>query len=84
MAERVEGMLGERVTSGMWILTFHSTCARLLRREHTHLGVPSGFTIYDDGDTERLIAGILKDLDLDPKRFRRRGWRAPSRARRTG
>ena len=69
MAERVEGMLGERVTKGMWILTFHSTCARLLRREHAHLGVPSGFTIYDDGDTERLIAGILKDLDLDPKRF---------------
>ena len=69
MAERVEGMLGERVTKGMWILTFHSTCARLLRREHAHLGVPSGFTIYDDGDTERLIAGILKDLELDPKRF---------------
>jgi len=69
MAERVEGMLGGRVARGMWILTFHSTCARILRREHTHLGVPSAFTIYDDGDTERLIAGILKDLDLDPKRY---------------
>ena len=69
MAERVEAMLGERVARGMWILTFHSTCARLLRREHAHLGVPSGFTIYDDGDTERMIAGILKDLDLDPKRY---------------
>ena len=53
----------------MWILTFHSACARILRREHHHLGVPSGFTIYDDGDTERLIAGILRDLDLDLKRF---------------
>jgi ATP-dependent DNA helicase UvrD/PcrA len=69
MADRVEGMLGGRVAKGMWILTFHSMCARILRREHTHLGVPSGFTIYDDGDTERLIAGIVKDLDLDPKRF---------------
>ena len=69
MAERVEGLVGHGVAKGMWILTFHSTCARILRREHTHLGVPSGFTIYDDGDTERLIAGILKDLDLDPKRF---------------
>ncbi len=69
MADRVEGMLGERVARGMWILTFHSACARILRREHTHLGIPSGFTIYDDGDTERLIAGILKDLDLDPKRY---------------
>ena len=69
MVERIEGLMGERVAKGMWILTFHSTCARLLRREHAHLGVPSGFTIYDDGDTERLIAGILKDLNLDPKRF---------------
>ena len=44
-------------------------CARLLRREHQHLGVPSSFTIYDDGDTERLISGIVRDLDIDPKRF---------------
>ena len=69
MAERVEGLVGGRVAKGMWILTFHSTCARILRREHKHLGIPSSFTIYDDGDTERLIAGVLKDLDLDPKRF---------------
>ena len=69
MADRVEGLLGGRVAKGMWILTFHSTCARILRREHNHLGIPSSFTIYDDGDTERLIAGVLKDLDLDPKRF---------------
>jgi len=69
MSERVEGLLGGRVAKGMWILTFHAACARILRREHTHLGVPSSFTIYDDGDTERLIAGVLKDLDLDPKRF---------------
>jgi DNA helicase-2/ATP-dependent DNA helicase PcrA len=69
MVARVEGLLGERVARAMWILTFHSTCARILRREHDHIGVPSAFTIYDDGDTERLIAGILKDLDIDPKRF---------------
>ena len=69
MAERVEGLVGAGVARGMWILTFHSTCARILRREHTHLGVPSSFTIYDDGDTERLIAGMLKELDVDPKRF---------------
>ncbi|MDP9298694.1 MAG: DNA helicase PcrA, partial [Actinomycetota bacterium] len=69
MADRVEGLVGARVARGMWILTFHSACARILRREHQYLGVPSGFTIYDEGDTERLIAGIIKDLDLDPKRF---------------
>ncbi|HEY6651618.1 MAG TPA: UvrD-helicase domain-containing protein, partial [Actinomycetota bacterium] len=44
MAERVEGLVGSGVARSMWILTFHSTCARILRREHTHLGVPSSFT----------------------------------------
>jgi DNA helicase-2/ATP-dependent DNA helicase PcrA len=69
MAERVEGLLGERVSRGMWILTFHSTCARILRREHEHVGLPSNFTIYDEGDTERLISGVLRDLNIDVKRF---------------
>jgi DNA helicase-2/ATP-dependent DNA helicase PcrA len=69
MAERVEDLLGQRIAKGMWILTFHSTCARILRREHAHLGLPSSFTIYDEGDTERLVAGVLKDLNLDAKRF---------------
>jgi ATP-dependent DNA helicase UvrD/PcrA len=69
MAERVEGLLGERIAKGMWILTFHSACARILRREHNHLGLPSSFTIYDEGDTERLITNVLRDLNLDVKRF---------------
>ena len=56
MAERVGQLMGAQVSGGMWILTFHSACARILRREHVHVGVPGGFTIYDDGDTERLIA----------------------------
>jgi DNA helicase-2/ATP-dependent DNA helicase PcrA len=69
MAERVEGLLGERISRGMWILTFHSACARILRREHNHLGLPSTFTIYDEGDTERLVSGVLRDLNVDAKRF---------------
>jgi DNA helicase-2/ATP-dependent DNA helicase PcrA len=69
MAERVEGLLGTGISRAMWILTFHSACARILRREHNHLGVPRAFTIYDEGDTERLVAGIIKDMELDPKRF---------------
>ena len=69
MAERVEGLLGGRIAKGMWILTFHSACARILRREHAHLGLPSSFTIYDESDTERLLAGVLKELNLDVKRF---------------
>ena len=69
MAERVESLLGQRIAKGMWILTFHSACARILRREHEHLGLPASFTIYDEGDTERLITSVLKDLDLDLKRY---------------
>ena len=68
MAERVGELLGGPISRGMWVLTFHSACARILRREHAHLGVPSNFTIYDDGDTERLIAGISRDMNVDPKR----------------
>jgi len=69
MADRVEGLVGERVSRGMWILTFHSACARILRREHAHLGLPAAFTIYDEGDTERLLTQVLRDLNLDPKRY---------------
>jgi DNA helicase-2/ATP-dependent DNA helicase PcrA len=69
MAERVEGLFGGRIAKGMWILTFHAACARILRREHDHVGLPSSFTIYDENDTERLIAGVLRDLNLDAKRY---------------
>src|SRR5256885_3994388 len=69
MVDRVEGLLGTRIARGMWILTFHSACARILRREHTHLGVPSSFSIYDEGDTERVITLVLKSMNVDPKRY---------------
>src|SRR5207247_4942285 len=69
MAERVESLLGTRIAKGMWILTFHAACARILRREHTHLGVPSHFSIYDEGDTERAIAIVEKQMNVDPKRY---------------
>ncbi|MFB3738516.1 MAG: UvrD-helicase domain-containing protein [Candidatus Velamenicoccus archaeovorus] len=69
MADRVGGLLGQRIARGMWILTFHSACARILRREHEHLGLPPSFTIYDEGDTERLLSQVLRALDIDHKRF---------------
>ncbi len=69
MAERVEGLVGSRIAKGMWILTFHAACARILRREHTHLGVPAHFSIYDEGDTERVISLVLKQMNVDPKRY---------------
>jgi DNA helicase-2/ATP-dependent DNA helicase PcrA len=69
MAERVEGLMGTRIARGMWILTFHSACVRILRREHEHVGMPSSFTIYDEGDTERVISLVEKQMGLDPKRY---------------
>jgi len=69
MAERVELLVGHRVSRGMWVLTFHSTCARILRREHELLGLPSHFTIYDEADSERVIKMCLSELGVDEKRF---------------
>src|SRR5207253_9354341 len=72
----VEALLGTRVAKGMWILTFHSTCARILRREHNHLNLPSPCSISAEGDTTRLITMVLRDLTLDPTRFPPRAMRA--------
>jgi DNA helicase-2/ATP-dependent DNA helicase PcrA len=68
MKERVGALIGGVVRS-MWVSTFHSACVRILRREATRLGYRSGFSIYDDSDSLRLINLVLKDLDLDSKRF---------------
>ncbi|MGH2740492.1 MAG: ATP-dependent helicase, partial [Actinomycetota bacterium] len=73
MAQRVGGLLGSRVARGMWILTFHSTCVRILRREHEILGIPSHFSIYDEADSERVVKSVLKALGLDERRFPARG-----------
>ncbi|MGH2663152.1 MAG: DNA helicase PcrA [Actinomycetota bacterium] len=69
MRERIESLLGSRVSRAMWILTFHSACARILRREHELLGLPSHFTIYDEADSERVIKMALEAMGVDPKRF---------------
>ena len=69
MAERVEGLVGGAISRRMWVLTFHSTCARILRREHEALGLPSTFTIYDAADTERVVRMALQELGIDDKRF---------------
>ncbi|WP_460998858.1 UvrD-helicase domain-containing protein [Streptomonospora sediminis] len=69
MKERIEALLGGRIASAMWVMTFHSACVRILRREAGRLGYPSGFTIYDGADSRRLMQLVCKELDLDPKRF---------------
>jgi DNA helicase-2/ATP-dependent DNA helicase PcrA len=72
MRERIEGMLGARARA-IWILTFHSACGRILRREAERLGYRSNFTIYDSADQLRVVKDCLADLDRDPKRFVPRG-----------
>lgn len=67
MAERVRHLLGCHDTP--LIATFHATCGRILRQEIHHLGYDASFAIYDDKDSERLLKDILKELDLDDKRF---------------
>ena len=76
MADRVQALIGERVARGMWILTFHSACARILRREHALLGLPSHFSIYDEADSERVLKMCLADVGVDDKRFPPRAMRA--------
>ncbi len=69
MKERVGGLVGSKLGQAMWVMTFHSACSRILRKEATRLGFTSSFTIYDDADSERLIAYCSKDLEVDPRRF---------------
>ncbi|MGZ4795014.1 MAG: DNA helicase PcrA [Acidimicrobiia bacterium] len=68
MKERVGALVGP-VARKMWVSTFHSACARILRREATVLGYRSSFSIYDEADAVRLVEFVRRDLNLDPKRF---------------
>src|SRR4051795_9061626 len=68
MRERVELLVG-RATRAMWVMTFHSACARMLRADAHRLGYTRQFTIYDAADQRRLIKRCLDDLDIDAKRF---------------
>ena len=75
MKERVAELIGARARV-MWVSTFHSACVRILRSEASRLGVTSGFTIYDQADSLRLMGMVLRDLDLDPKRYTPRSFLA--------
>jgi DNA helicase II / ATP-dependent DNA helicase PcrA len=71
MRDRVAALVGGR-SKAMWVFTFHSACVRILRREASHIGLKSTFSIYDAADSQRLMSMVLRDLDLDPKRYRAR------------
>jgi len=72
MKDRVQALIGP-VAQKMWVSTFHSACVRILRRDGKALGYPSGFTIYDQADAQRLVGYVMRDLDIDSKRFPPRG-----------
>jgi DNA helicase II / ATP-dependent DNA helicase PcrA len=72
MRERLQRLLGAS-GRGLWILTFHAACGRILRREAQRLGYRSNFTIYDQADQIRLVKQCLEELERDPKRFTPRG-----------
>ena len=68
MKTRVGALVGP-VAEKMWVSTFHSACVRMLRRDGERLGFPSSFTIYDQADAVRLTGYVLRDLNLDSKKF---------------
>jgi DNA helicase-2/ATP-dependent DNA helicase PcrA len=72
MRERVTDLVGPPARAA-WVMTFHSACGRILRREAERLGYRSNFTIYDSADQVRLVKRCLEELERDPKRFTPRG-----------
>ena len=68
MRERVAELVGNRATL-MWVSTFHSACVRILRAEIDRFGITKSFSIYDDTDSKRLLSLVMRDQQLDPKRF---------------
>ncbi len=70
MDERVKSMLNEQATEGMMLGTFHSICARILRREAEHLPIESNFVIFDSDDQERIVKGVIREFNLNDKLYR--------------
>ena len=75
MRERVEQLVGRRANA-MWVTTFHSACARMLRADAERLGYSRSFTIYDESDSLRMIKRVMEELEIDPKRFPARAIRS--------
>ncbi|MGZ5333631.1 MAG: ATP-dependent helicase [Solirubrobacterales bacterium] len=75
MRERVSTLVGG-VSRRMWVTTFHSSCARILRTEAARLGYASNFTIYDEADSLRMLKRCMAELEIDPKRYPPRSIRA--------
>ncbi len=75
MRERVETLVG-RSARAMWVTTFHSSCARMLRADAERLGYSRSFTIYDESDSLRMLKRCMNELGIDPKRYPPRAIRS--------
>src|SRR6185436_6449611 len=69
MRSRLERILGADVVKDLWVGTFHAVCVRLLRRYHEAAGIGRSFVIYDDADQRSVMNRVLKELDLDDRRY---------------
>ena len=67
MKDRVRQLIGEDQAEEAWISTFHSTCARILRRDIEKIGYTRSFVIYDDDDQQRVLKETYKQLNIDDK-----------------
>ena len=68
MKERVAALVGKRAKA-IWVSTFHSACVRILRQEASRLGFSTTYSIYDQADSVRLVTLVMRDLNLDQKRY---------------
>jgi ATP-dependent DNA helicase UvrD/PcrA len=75
MRERVGALIGRSVRA-MWVTTFHSACARMLRADAERLGYSRSFTIYDESDSLRMLKRCMEELHVDPKRYPPRAIRS--------
>jgi DNA helicase-2/ATP-dependent DNA helicase PcrA len=70
MKNRIATVVGVSEAKNLWMGTFHSVFARILRSEAERLGFPSNFTIYDTQDSVRLLSSIIKEMELDKDRYK--------------
>ncbi|HNQ93089.1 MAG TPA: UvrD-helicase domain-containing protein [Anaerolineales bacterium] len=70
MQERVKKLLPDQATEGIMLGTFHSICARILRREAEHLPIESNFVIFDADDQERIVKNVIRELKINEKLYR--------------
>jgi DNA helicase-2/ATP-dependent DNA helicase PcrA len=75
MRERIGALVGRSVRT-MWVTTFHSACARMLRADAEKLGYSKGFTIYDESDSRRMVKRCMEEIGVDPKRYPPRSVRS--------